>query len=404
MQARDFDIDAVTVREYTPDDADDLLSVRNSIFPPLTLDQWLATTATFTASLAYLAGEPVGAIPMDIRRFVVAPGRTIAVAQENAVGVREDMRGRGIGSKMIAAAAEFLRNRCDMLAVYRGAERSIGYNFYARTGHCDLLYLRRAQCDNPSGELGDVAVLEVDALADDGLAMLDVFEACYGGMGGFPLRSADYWPRQLASHIYVVLPHEFFYLRYPAKGRLQGYAILGRRLRETGDGPAPLGVLEISALDESVARALIAAAGHLAAQRSLKTFVYVCEDHPFRAVFRQMGYAEGLRSFMIMGRTINPQRLLLRSATDLEPLADLVIRVWTPTVDYTLWEGERPRRRITLEGKDWVINRLLARRLDVRAAVAGDLLTICDGRMEDVQALARVLPYCRWVYHHIDYI
>ncbi len=404
MPTDEFDVNQITVREYSPELAEDLLAVRNTIFPPLTLQQWLESTSTFTASLAYLGKEPVGAIPFDLRTLILAPGRTARVAQENAVGVREEYRSRGIGTKMISAAAEFLADRCELLTVYRGAERSKGYNFYARTGHIDLLYLRRAECRDAGNAAPDVLVGGVDEIAADAEEIRRLFKACYSEMGGYPVRDADYWPQQLKSHIYVVLPHEFIYLRYPAKGEMRSYAILGRRLTGQEEAQTRLGIYELAAEDENAAAVIISHAAHIASSRGLVLWTYLGWEHPFRNLMLKLGFEEGLRFFMLMGRVISPQRLLTRAAADLEPLEELRIDVWTPTIDYTLWEGSRANRKITLEGKDWVITRLLTRRLDVQAAVATDLLTIQNGTDNDVLALARALPYCRWVYHHTDYI
>ena len=118
-------MEGLICREATPDDVDDVLAVRNAIFPPLTPEQWFADP-TMTCAMAYLDGEPVGAIPLSERDFKIAPGAVIKTAFENAVGTREDMRSKGVGTAVISAAKEFLAGRCDELMIYRGAERSPG--------------------------------------------------------------------------------------------------------------------------------------------------------------------------------------------------------------------------------------------------------------------------------------
>ncbi|MBC7288037.1 MAG: GNAT family N-acetyltransferase [Armatimonadetes bacterium] len=393
----------VEVVEYSPERAADLLKVRNAIFPPLTLDQWLETTASFTGPIAYLGSEPVGAIPMDVREFQVAPGKIVRVAQENAVGVREDLRSRGIGSKMIEAAADFLAGRCEMLTVYRGAERTRGYKFYERTGHADLVYLRALTWEQPSGEVRDVAIGGIDQIDAEQDELLRVFSIAYGDYGGFPPRQQGYWARQLRSHIYVVLPHEFILLRYPAEGPMQGYLIAGWR---SGDQwqPAKIEILEFVALNDNAASHLLLALGAHAEKAGRGIQVFAGWEHPLLFVLRRFGFVEGERYFMLMGRPIAPQRLLEKAAATLEPLAELAIDVWTPTTDYTLYAGPNAKRRITLEAKDWVIARLLSRRLDVVSAVEHDLLSIRNGLRRDVLALADALPYTKWVYHGIDYI
>ena len=88
-------MEGLVCREAMPEDVDDILQVRNAIFPPLTPEEYLADP-TMTCSIAYLDGEPVGAIPLSVRQFRLAPGVVVGAAFENAVGTREDMRSRGI--------------------------------------------------------------------------------------------------------------------------------------------------------------------------------------------------------------------------------------------------------------------------------------------------------------------
>ena len=138
-------VEGLSCREYQPGDTADILEVRNAIFPPLTEEEWDRYCPGNTASLAYRVGEPVGAIPLDQREFVLAPGLTVPVAFEHGVGVKEEYRSQGIGTAMIEAAREFMADRCDLLMVYRGMERSPGYRFYIKSGHWDLLYTRPAK-------------------------------------------------------------------------------------------------------------------------------------------------------------------------------------------------------------------------------------------------------------------
>ena len=101
-------------RECRPEDTADVLQVRNAIFPPITEEDWDQYYPQMTAVLAYLGDEPVGAIPLDEREFLLAPGLSVPVAFENAVGVKEEYRSRGIGTAMIEVAGEFMADRCDL--------------------------------------------------------------------------------------------------------------------------------------------------------------------------------------------------------------------------------------------------------------------------------------------------
>ena len=151
-------MDNLVCREMIwPDEIEAMLSIRNAIFPPISAEDWRRYRSD-TASMAFLDGIPIGAIPLDQRRFQIAPGVVIDTAFEHAVGTRADFRSRGIGTAMIEAAAAFLHERAEALMVYRGAERSPGYRFYERSGHRDLIYMRTLS--RPPGDVpaADVAM------------------------------------------------------------------------------------------------------------------------------------------------------------------------------------------------------------------------------------------------------
>jgi GNAT superfamily N-acetyltransferase len=394
-------VEGLVCREATAADVDDVLKVRNAIFPPLTPEQWWADT-TMTCSIAYLNGEPVGAIPLSLREFQIAPGVFIGTAFENAVGTREDMRGRGIGTAVIAAAREFLAGRCDELMVYRGAERTDGYRFYVKSGHRDLIYLRPMLLRTPHRREADVAVQGIPEMQACQSEMLTCFDATYGHCGGFPRRHAAYWEQALKSQIYTVLPQETYFVRHPAKGPLSAYVLAAYRARK--DREEPLAIMEVAGTGEDAIEQAILGLEDFAAQRGHTVRVLGSAEHPCLGLLRRLGYEEQGRTTMIMGQPIDPAGLFAKACRDRETLADLKIDFWAPFGEGTLLEGADARTGITLEGKDEVIYRLLNLRLDVRAAVSTEWLTIRNGTPEIVERLADVLPYTPWVYHHIDYI
>jgi len=388
-------------REATPDDVHDVLKVRNAIFPPVTPQQWLADP-DMTCSIAYLDGEPVGAIPLSLREFQVAPGAIIRTAFENAVGTREDMRSRGIGTAVIKQATEFLAGRCDELMVYRGAERSEGYRFYLKSGHRDLVYLRQMALARPQPREADVAVQGIPELCASQAELLACFEATYGRLGGFPRRHEGYWEHQLRSLIYDVLPQETLFVRHPAQGALRAYALAGRRLPE--EKYSHISTMEVAGLTEADIEQALFGLEDVAARRKLAIHALISTEDPLRPILRRLGYEEHVRSTMIMGQPITPRELFGKVCTDPGVLDDFKIDFWAPFGDGTLHEGPNATHEITLEGKDEAIYRLLNRRLDIRAAVRTEWLTLRNGTEEAVERLAIALPYSPWAYHHLDYI
>ena len=394
-------MEGLICREATPDDVGDVLAVRNAIFPPLTEQQWFADP-TMTCAMAYLDGEPVGAIPLSQRSFQVAPGVAIETAFENAVGTRDNMRSKGVGTAVINAAKEFLAGRCDELMVYRGAERSPGYRFYERSGHKDLLYLRSLTLDEPRRRETDTEVQglpEIHALQPE---LLGCFNATYGKCGGFPVRHKTYWEQQLASQIYEVIPQDTFLVRVPAAGALRAYAIGG--ISKHTDRDRPLTIAEVAGHGEADVETALLGIEDLAKQHGRGVVVRGSSDHPLLPLFRKLGYSESLRHTMIMGQPLDPAGLFGKVCADAGALDELKIDFWAPFADGTLYEGPNAKTEITLEGKDEVITRLLNRRLDVRAACATELLTIRNGTADIVERLTTALPYSPWVYHAIDYV
>jgi len=395
-------LEGLVCREARPDDVADLLTVRNAIFPPLTPEQYLSDPH-MTCVLARLHGEAVGAIPLSQRRFQLAPGVFVDTAFENAVGTREDLRNRGVGSAMIRAAGEFLTGRADELMVYRGGERTVGYRFYMRSGHRDVHYLRPMVLAEPGRHEVDVRHGSAeDALAEQP-ALLRCFAASYGHCGGFPVRHADYWREALGSTIYLVIPHEVHYFAYPAAGEAQAYVLAGVRMG--GQRPEQLTILEFaSAAGEEGARRVLLGAADYAATRGLRVWMAGCADHPHRGLLRALGFQEHPRWMQAMAQPLDPAALAAKVCRAPEALRDLRVRYWAPFGDGVLWEGDSAADEVTVEGTDDLIYRLLNLRLDVVSAYRHDLLTIINGSADVAQRLGAAFPYTPWVYHHIDYI
>jgi len=391
-------------REYRrPDDAEDLLKVRNAIFPPLTVEEWLQDESQ-TASLAYMGRECVGAIPLSVRDFKLAPGVVIKAAFENAVGTREDLRSRGIGSGMIAAARDFLQDRCDALMVYRGAERSDGYRFYWKTGHRDMIYLRRVVLEHPEATDVKLDPLGLQDLYEVEDRVHKLYQDTYAEYGGHPPRYVGYWKHAYAGQIYTVIKHDTYFFRWPEGPDFQAYVIAGQRTGPRADKQLTINDLASADGDPKTMAQALRGLITFAAQQGLPVTNPISWEHPFRRVFRDLGFRESLRQTMIMAQPIRPQMIFDKLCRDKSAVADLTIKVWTPTTDFVLHEGLQPKHEITIEGKDQQIWRLLFCRLPLATAVQHDLISICGATDDIVQRLDAVWPYAPWVYHHIDYI
>jgi len=422
-------MEGLVCREYRPEDTADVLEVRNPIFGPLSEEAWDRYCPRMTAGMAYLDGEVVGAIPLEQRDFLLAPQVSVPVAFEHAVGVKEEYRSRGIGTAIIEAAREFMADHCDLLMVYRGAERSAGYRFYHKSGHRDLLYLAQVRWDPPSGLSSDAARVDIEVLHNHQDEILRTYNSTYSSCGGHAPRRHGYWREALDGQIFIAVPAEILFYRYPAAGEI----ILFYRYPAAGEisaygifeipqheGYEPnIQVLEIaSSVGIAGAREILTAAAAEARRRETTVIDYISVEHPYRYLYRDLGFVEQGRSLIIMGQVINPQRLFQRVCQFPQLVADLKINVWTPTRDYVLFEGPNAEKEITLEAKDIIIERLLTRRLDVMSAFRHDFLTIRDvmsafrhdfltirnGDEAIAERLAEALPFSPWCHHHLDWI
>ena len=396
-------LEDLVCREYRAGDTADALEVRNPIFGHLNEEDWDRYYPQNTAALAYLDDEPVGAIPLDQRDFLLAPEASVPVAFEHAVGVKEEYRSRGIGTAMIEAAREFLVDRCDLLLVYRGSERSDGYRFYVKSGHRDLSYLTPVKWQPPAGLSSEAVKTDIEVLYEHESEVLRAYNHTYSTYGGHAPRRPGYWRKALGGQIFIAVPREILFYRYPAQGEIVAYGIFGAAKR--ADYESAMSVLEIASNNGAAgAIQVMRAAGREAYQRDTSVTDDICVDYPYRYQYRQLGFVEQGRGMIIMGQVINPQRLFRRICRYPEALSDLRINVWTPTRDYVLFEGTEAKREITLEAQDIFIERLLTRHLDVLSAFKHDLLTIRNGDMGIAGRLAEALPYSPWCHHQLDWI
>jgi GNAT superfamily N-acetyltransferase len=387
----------VEVRQYRPEDANAALALRNRVFPPIGSEHW---TESQTAAVALLDGCLVGVIPFTIRPFALGPDVVIRAAFANSVAVAEDLRGMGIGTRMMDTASQFLAAHAEAMCVYTGHEAAgPQYRFYRRSGHHDLLYPRRMTKPVPDRRkvpLPGIAVVSIDELAIVEAELLEVYSACYSGSGGFPMRELGYWQRALASQIFVEIPYEAFDLVLAREsGRLSGYAITGTREQETF-------VLESAVPRAADAVVLWEAVEALAASRNTKRLSIQGSDFatPLHGSLLRAGFTAQPRDDVLCGQVVAPESVY---ATSLRAAGGdgTAFEVWTPERTLRFGPGEVS---LQLEMKESDLHRLLLRRLDLESAVHEQRVTVRLGGWDSIRRVASVLSPVPWVYHHLDYV
>lgn len=399
-------MDGLSCREYRPEEAAEACAFTERIFGPLPLEDWVGEP-NLTASMAFLDEELVGVIPLSLRSFKLAPDIVCTSAWENAVGTREDLRGRGIGTAMIAAAREFLADRTDLLCVYRGAERSDGYRFYAdKTGHVDLCYIPFYRLNEPGNRRPDGYSIhphqEVFARAEE---MAALHHSHWGQYGGHVVRDAETYRYLIDCAIYGRVPATRTLHRIEVGGVTAGFAVTGIRQGKRADGTCMIMDFAVADGAPSLAARLLDGVESYAHGEGCPLVWPSSMRTPLVPLMLERGFERGPRRMEIMAIPVRPVNLFAKLAAA-RGGCEVTVDVWTPTVDYRLHDAGETAPRCTLELKDRELCLFLASRLDGRTALEEERLTITgpaplDKVEQTIARLGRCMP---WVHHYLDWL
>lgn len=398
-------MEGVEYREMQPEDVFGALTLRNEVFSEALVTQEDWERDDMLASIALLEGEVVGAIPLILRKTVIAPGVTITAAFENSVGTREELRSQGIGRGMIAEARNFLADRADALFVYRGDERSDGYRFYATTDHYDLVYSRHYRYGSPETSYlpPGVTLAGKESIFLNAERLQAIFNSTYGRFGGYPDRRGEYWQRALSSSIYTEFPTDFSFVHIIQSDELLGYAICGvRTTRHNGMAD----VLELATLgaDLSLAQRILTGVASVAGERKLGVDMQVTDRDPFLPLFQANGFIPDSRGTIVMGQVIDVPSFFEKHWASRFELYNTALVVTTPKEDYLLIEPETRQHTLTLEMKEETLHRWLLARIDLRARLADGSVTAFGVNNQVIERVCDAIPFTAWAYHFIDWI
>jgi len=402
--------DNLVARECMPEELEMGLKVRNSIFSPITNEDWQKGDSK-TAAIALYESECIGFIPLSLRKFRLTSQITITAAFENGVGVKQGYRSMGIGSQMIAAASCFLKEKADALYVYRGDERSQGYNFYAKTGHVDLLYMRRFENCNLKGIIHESVIISqgTDEIFNNQQKLKEIFEETYFTFGGFPPRDENYWESAFNSPIYAAKPMNIYFFRLVEKGCITAYLIAGKKLKpENEEEVGRLHILEMAACGgdpQKMKKVLEATAGFVEKKGFSVIDLEASDSCPFKELLIDLDYSSGLRRRQIMSLSFDSKALFDKFWKERLYLPGIELKVWTPKQTITLIERKSDNAQtVTIEMKEEMLTRWLMGRLDFKAGVNEGMITVANGNKTIISEIAKSIPFSEWEYHPIDYI
>lgn len=390
------------VREFEPSDIESFHALHDAVFPPVPLAEmgrWM-DREDVTAGVALQGGRVVGEIPLHLREFVIRPGVTARLAFEHSVCVDEALRGQGVGTAIQDEMKRFLRGRADVLAVYRGGERTPAYRHYWKNGLTDCCYVRTWTLADPSAVAAPAGeVLDAEAVVMREQVLHAVFADAYGHAGGYQRREPGFYATAFTQLEAVELGAEYVGLLSERAGEVAGHCIVGLHATSAT-------VMELATRrgDLGLAEDLVRRACGLAADRELRLRVELHDLGAYQPVFESLGFEAQPRGNMIMALPLDWGALARIVWVPQPELEAVHVQLWTPEEHAVIQQVDRPRRTVTVEMKHDQAVRWLLSRLDLRAEFEREMLT-CHGALRgDVDALGRAIPFAPWEYQGIDHI
>ena len=397
-----MEVGELDIHELRQDELSDGLRFRSQIFGQVDEAHWRAMNCTGVVALS--RNEFVGFIPLQYRQQLLNSEVHIPVVYENAVGVAQDLRGRGIGTKMMAEGGRLVADRAAAMMVIRGGERSDGYRFYRKTGHGDLAYARtyeRAAGDgvdrapSPQG----ITVQTREQWLGRERELLALYRVEFGMYGGARKREAGYWRSILDGHVFRARKWRLIWLA--ARGvDLAGYLVAAGGSGKTTED---LHIYELVAQNEDAAGRLIRYACGLVGGAKI-IFPSVSLENPVCPILRRMGFKAAPTTPHIMATMLRCDQAFRALAHQTDLPDTLALTVHTPHRSLSVNHPPQPRYSIQLETKENLLSRLFCSRLDLDAALQMQLVRWDCHDSGLGRELCRVLRYAEWVQWFTDYV
>jgi GNAT superfamily N-acetyltransferase len=390
---------SILYRFYQPGDAGQTNQLAHAAFEiaPFSAEIWQKMEQhDHVTVLAEEEGKIVGAIPFDLRDFLLRPGLSLRAGFAHMVCVDEKFRARGVGSGMMRFAKEHLPQFCEGMLVYTGGEGVAPYTFYEKNNFIDLQYSRFFEQDQPKAAFPPGIQVMSFIPEQIGEEVLNTcYQQAYAQYGGFPIHAPGYWRRMMEGIIYAEIPTEFMIAVNIRAANLAGYAIFGF----DAEGCTILELASAASNPQEIAQ-LIQAAVAEAGRRGCKHIQMLASTHhPAAPLLIRAGFQPNPRedALVIAGMVFQYEALWNRLTASHPPFG---LRIWTPSRRLEL---PGPGLPLQLEMKDSVLQRLFLCREDFQAAWEAETITSPDPRLPLTQ-LSLIFQPCRWVYHWFEWI
>ena len=393
----------ITYRLYEPQDVEQTVEVIHRVFHvyPILYATWTRMeNQDHVTVLAEQDGRLIGAIPFDIRDFLIRPGVSLRAAFAHLVSVDAPYRNAGVGSGMIKFAKENLPAVCDGLFVYTGSEGRAPYTFYEKNGFVDLQYSRFYSLPVTRGTVpADVRVVPFDPVARGEQEICEAYQRVYAEYAGFPVRFPGFWEQAMDSIIYVEMPTDFYLAQVHRGAELCGYAIFGFA-REGATILEMVATPQDDPSQETISEKLLKAIVAAVAERGVpEVRMLASYHHPALPALHNLGFQPNDRSDseIISAVAFHFDWLWTKLAGEEPPMA---LHIWTPEREFDL-SGDGPR--VTLEMKHSTLQRLFLCREDFRVAFETERITSPDASLP-MDALQHIFRPAPWVYHWLEWI
>lgn len=367
-------------------------------------------TWTGNALTGVLARRPDGRLaaiaPLEPRRLETPDGGGLRLLWHTAAQVAPDLRGAGLGARLLLAAENLLAGECDGFAVYRDDETGRPWRWYARGGHVPVARILSYALPTPlspapaasltgaSLTLGDdIPAPSVDDETLDRLAAIWASDAA--ATVGAERRDPAFWRRRTALHYYRRRYGAFHFAPAYEAGVLTGYVLWAwTEMR----GEPRVDALE-TAVAEGCPRRRAALLAALTARVAARGVGEVRVNRGLEEILALPAVAALPPRWQtsVMVRLFRPAEALARRLALAG--APMTVAVWRDGREETAGDGGG-RLRLSYENAV----RLALGRADPGQLIAdGAAALTCYGPGERA-ALRRALPVWPWRYEQIDFV
>jgi len=394
--------DDIEIRLSRAEDMEPLLNfIEEMGFTPRSAETWLGLS--MSAIVAWQASRIVGAIPLESRQLVIAPGSSLKVVNQTAVAVRPEFQGKGLGTRLQEALNSNPIFDHAAMTVYREGEDSAAYRWYRQNQFYDMQAIRSLTLQPPyATSTGESYTIHTpEELSSAVPEMSRLFQNRVAGCGGYVSREDRPLQQWLSVHPYRSR-YRYRILTVGEHGCLRGYAVLGiGRLHSTTERVDLLEFIPDVQDSRSFYSLLNAVINYVRNGGYQPIRMALSTQDSLYQLFIEAGFLDEW-GFKLMVCVNNPQNLVSQMMILPESLERRKLIMWTPRFgEVVVTPGSGTPVRFILHEQE--LFRLLLHRLDLTHEVGMGHVVMVNGNGRILEKMAKIFSPVRWIYHSIEY-